>query len=152
MSLYEMIESMPLFAEFTEEEKKAFTEMNHSLLGFNEGDVVIKEGDLYASLYLLVKGTLSITKSGIPVALTTLGPGNIFGEMSFFTKKPRFSSVIANENALILRMDNNFFNKTTPEIRDKIKNFIIELLIQRLDVMNESLIKISKFARGSTMI
>lgn len=71
--------------------------------------------------------------------------------MSFFTKNPRHSNVIANENVLVMKLDKAFFKKVSPEIKDKIKNYLIELLINRLDSMNESFRKISKFIRGSTL-
>jgi hypothetical protein len=48
-------------------------------------------------------------------------------------------------------MDDSFFSKIDPEIRDKIKNYLIELLVNRLDVMNATLGKISTYARGYTL-
>jgi hypothetical protein len=48
-------------------------------------------------------------------------------------------------------MDDIFFRKIDPEIKDKIKNYLIELLVNRLDVMNETLGKISTYARGYTL-
>lgn len=152
MSLYDVIKEVPMFNRFTEKEKKIFSEMDHSILGFNEGDPIINEGDTYSSIYLLVKGTVLVTKTGMGPALTELESGAIFGEMSFFTKKPRHSNVIASSRVTVVKMDNNFFKKVTPEIRDKIKNYFIEELINRLDTMNESLFKISRFARGSVQM
>jgi hypothetical protein len=49
-------------------------------------------------------------------------------------------------------MDEKFLNRVSPEIRDKIKNYLIELLANRLDTMNEALVKISRYARGSTLL
>ncbi len=71
--------------------------------------------------------------------------------MSFFTKKPRHSNVIANEDVLVLKLDKSFFDKVDSAIKDKIKDYLIELLINRLDSVNESLSKISKFARISSL-
>ena len=71
--------------------------------------------------------------------------------MSFFSKKPRHSSVIANETVLAVQMDDIFFSKIDPEIKDKIKNYLIELLVNRLDVMNATLGKIATYARGYTL-
>lgn len=152
MALYEMIKDIEMFQNFTEEERKTFSEMEHSMLGFNEGDVIIKEGDQCSSLFLLVTGKVKITKEGVGNVLSELKPGDIFGEMSFFTKKPRHSSVIAAERVMTIKMNDSFFRKVTPEIRDKIKNYIIERLISRLDTMNESLIKIARYAKGNILM
>jgi len=149
--LYEMIAEMALFANFTDKEKKEFAALDHAVLGFNDGDLIIKEGDCHTSLYLLLKGSLLVTKQGYAPALSELKPGAIFGEMSFFTKKPRHSNVIACGKVMVIRMDDNFFTEVSPTIKDKIKTYLIELLITRLDSMNESLIKISRYARGSAI-
>ena len=53
----------------------------------------------------------------------------------------------ANEDVTVVEMDDKFFKKANPAVRDKIKNYFIELLISRLDMMNESIMKISKLMR-----
>ena len=151
MSIDEIIQDMSMFEHFSENEKKKFAEIDHSLLGFNKDDVIIKQGEDCSSLYLLVKGTVFITRTGHPTPLCKLVPGAIFGEMSFFSKKPRHSNVIADEPVLVIQMDDKFFAKIHPDIRDKIKNYLIELLVNRLDIMNATLGKISTYARGYTL-
>lgn len=143
MTLYELIKDMPMFEHFVEDEIKGFAEMEHSLQIFNKDDVIIKEGGLFTSLYLLIKGSLCITKTRYDTPLSTLKPGAVFGEMSFLTVKPRLSNVIAIEKVLVMKMDKEFFRNAKPEIRDRIKDYLIEILVNRLDRMNESLSKIS---------
>ncbi|MDY6791247.1 MAG: cyclic nucleotide-binding domain-containing protein [Thermodesulfobacteriota bacterium] len=151
MQLIDTINEIPMFKRFTESEKNMFAKLEHSLLGFKKDDVIIREGDAFTSLYLLIKGTVQITKEELSIPIAKLSQGALFGEMSFFTKKPRHSNVIANENVLVLKLDKLFFEKVDSTIRDKIKDYLIELLINRLDSVNESLSKISKFARISTL-
>ena len=151
MALVDMIGNFPMLKEFTDKEKKIFGEMDHSALAYNKGDVIIKEGDSFASLYLLIRGQVVVTKSGFDNPVALLKEGTIFGEISFLTKRPRQSSVVAKDNVLVLKMDEKFLSRLTPEIRDKIKNYLIELLANRLDAMNQALVKISHFARGSTL-
>ncbi|MBT8357021.1 MAG: cyclic nucleotide-binding domain-containing protein [Desulfobacterales bacterium] len=151
MQLIDTLDEIPMFNHFTESEKKMFAKLEHSLLGFKKDDVIIREGDTFTSLYILIKGTIIITKAEISTPIATLSQGALFGEMSFFTKKPRFSNVIAKDDVLVMKLDKSFFGKVEPEIRDKIKDYLIELLINRLDATNESLSKISKFARVSTL-
>ena len=64
MSIYETIKDMPIFRHFSDNEKKTFAQIDHSLLGFNKDDIIIKQGEECSSLYLLVKGTVLITKTG----------------------------------------------------------------------------------------
>jgi CRP-like cAMP-binding protein len=150
MALYETICAMPLFEKLTGEERKILAESKHALLEFDKGDMIIKEGDQFKSLYLLIKGSVLITKSSTDsqIRLAKLKSGEIFGEMSFFSKKPRQSNVVASEKVLAMRMDEDFFERVTPGIRDKMKNYFIELLIHRLDAMNDSIMNISKLMRS----
>lgn len=149
MSIYEMINEMPMFKEFSTEETKIFSEMDHSLIECQPGDIITKEGESSTALFLIIKGTVLVTKTrdNTKIRIAKLGPGEIFGEMSFFAKKARNSDVSANEDTIIIQMDDNFFQKINPAIKDKTKNYFIELLIKRLDVMNDSIMKISKLMR-----
>ncbi len=150
MPLREMIDEIPMFEMFSDEEKNTFTEMDHSLLEFAKDDMIIREGDDSSSLYMLIKGTSLITKTtdNATIRLSKLSPGEIFGEMSAFSKNPRQSNVVANDDVLVLKMDDNFFQKVNPDIRDRIKDYLIELLVSRLDNMNDAIMKISRLMRG----
>ena len=149
MSLPELIEKMPLFDHFTADEKNQFAAMAHSLVEFKKDEHIITEGEHTKSLYLLVQGMCLITKTedDAKIRLSKLSPGEIFGEMSFFSDKPRQSSVTATEDVLVMKMDGDFFKKVNPDIRDKIKDYLIGLLISRLDHMNAAIMKISKLMR-----
>ena len=149
MAIYEMIKDLDIFGGFTEDEKKIFAGMDHSVIRYQQGGTITEEGESSTALFLIIKGTVLVTKTrdNAKIRIAKLGPGEIFGEMSFFAKKTRNSDVTANEEVIVMRMDDNFFQKANPEIRDKIKNYFIELLITRLDVMNESIMKISKLMR-----
>ena len=150
MSLYEMIGQMPMFRAFSEKEKKQFAKMDHTLCEFRQGDTIIKEGEPFSSIFLLVKGSVLISKkvNETPIRLAKLRPGEIFGEMSFFSHRPRQSNVIASEDVLAIKIDANFFKNAKPVIKDKIKDYFIEVLINRLDAMNESIMTISKLVRS----
>lgn len=151
MALYDLIKDMALFKHFSEDEKARFCQIKHTLTKYKKGDYIIREGETYSSLYLLIKGTISITRSGYDTPISILRDGSLFGEMSYFTKKPRFSNVVADGDIVVLKMDTAFFDKIGPEIREKINSYLMELLINRLDLMNESLSKIAKYARGFTL-
>jgi len=145
-----MMDQFPMFNRFSEEEKTTFVEMKHTLLEFDKNDIIINEGDVSRSLYLLVKGTSLITKADgqATIRLSKLKSGEIFGEMSCFSERPRQSNVMANDHVLVLKMDDDFFKKVNYVIRDKIKDYLIELLVDRLDNMNSAIMKISKLMRS----
>jgi CRP-like cAMP-binding protein/serine/threonine protein phosphatase PrpC len=57
------------------------------------GDVVFREGETGAELYLLVQGEVSVIRGGTGVA--HLGPGSTFGEMSLLDQPERSATVEA---------------------------------------------------------
>ena len=149
MLIQDIIMGMPLLDYFTEKEKELFCGINHSILKFKNGDVILKEGDEPVPLYLLLQGSTVITQTSgeAQIQLTKLKPGEIFGELSFFRKRPRTSNVISKDDTVVLKMDGEFFEKIDPELKDKIKNYFIELLINRLDDMNDKIMTISRLMR-----
>jgi CRP-like cAMP-binding protein len=150
--MLDMIQDFIIFRHFTPAEKRKFAAIDHSVLTFCKHDAIIEQGQGCSSLYLLIKGTVLITKKGRSRPLCKLIPGAVFGEMSFFSPKPRQSNAIANETVTVVRMDDIFFERIDPEIRDKIKNYLIELLVNRLDAMNATLAKISTYTRDWTLV
>ena len=61
MDLYEMIREIPMFKEFTEEEKKQFAKLDLSILNFPKDYTIIKEGEERSEFYLLIEGTVLVT-------------------------------------------------------------------------------------------
>jgi len=64
----------------------------------DKGDILFREGDPSDSLFIIRKGWVNITaqsEGGEDVVLNQYGPGQIFGELSLFDRKPRENTVIA---------------------------------------------------------
>ena len=88
------------------------------------------------------------TQDDATIRLSKLNPEEIFGEMSFSQQEPRRSNIVANDHVFALKMDDDLFFKMSPEIRAKIKNYFIKLLIKRLDEMNSSIMNIARLMRS----
>ena len=67
----------------------------------------------------------------------------MFGEISWLGKRDRITSVIAGKNVIALRLDFRNSKKFNLEMKEKIKDKLIEALIHRLEYMNERLIKLT---------
>ena len=149
MNLFEVIDKMPIFKHFTDQEKQAVCEMDHTLVDFQKGDLIIEEGDTTKSLFVLMKGSALITKKAddTTIRLSKLKPGELFGEMSFFSDHPRRTNVVANDKVVVIKIGETFVEKLDPVLQNKIKDYFIELLIVRLDHMNDSIMAISKSLR-----
>lgn len=68
---------------------------NVKRIKFEAGTTLIHENDISRKLFILKKGRVRVFKKymGGKITLATLGPGEIFGELSFFDSKPRSASV-----------------------------------------------------------
>lgn len=81
---------------------------------FQTDEVIIHEGDLSRSLFILESGSVRVERlqeDGTPRELMRYGAGEIFGELSLITGLPRTASVIANEESVILELTQEGFEK-----------------------------------------
>jgi CRP-like cAMP-binding protein len=149
MDIADLLKDVPLFDNFSDEEIQTLAEMAPPIKEYEKDEYLIREGDLSSTLFLLVKGVCLITREqdGANIQLSRLKPGEIFGEMSWVSGKPRQSNVVANEDVTAIEMDREFFDSIPAEMSSKIKDYLIELLIKRLDNMNEAIMRISKLMR-----
>jgi CRP-like cAMP-binding protein len=66
---------------------------------FRDKQVIIREGDIQQKIFWVLEGEVYVTRrvGDKYKVLTTLGKGEIIGEMSFFDKSVRSATVIARE-------------------------------------------------------
>ena len=101
---------------------------------FSKGEFIIKEGEIGEEAFIINSGNVEIIKYTVnkkAVGIATLGPGDLFGEMSLFDEEKRSASAIAiNEVEIRIIHKQDFVRQlqnTPPEIR-----YILELILERL--------------------
>ena len=116
--------------------------MIHGELGrvYHDADVIFREGDDGDAMYVIQFGQVNITKKTTageaPIAV--LGPGEVFGEMALFDKKPRSATASARGECRVLRVDRRKFFASMS--RDPTLAFkILQSLSQRIRRLNEEL-------------
>lgn len=77
-----------------------------------DGDVLIREGEVNAAIYILLDGRFRVSAAGVGV-LAVLGAGELVGEMSFVDSTPPSATVAADGPCQVLAVDK-------ARIRDKI--------------------------------
>jgi len=65
------------------------------------GEIVLSEGQETRGIFVLRSGHVNIEKrfAKLPQTIATLGPGEVFGEVSFVDSQPASASVVAIEPA-----------------------------------------------------
>lgn len=138
----ELFDKISFFKLFTQEEKMVVAKFNSHIIKYDNDDYLIKQGDTDRSVYVLLQGKALVTKrEKKKTILNTLKPGDIFGEVAFISERPRTTNVISIGNTIALRMDWELFSFLSETIKNKIKDKLIDVLIQRLDIMNKTLIE-----------
>jgi len=71
---------------------------------FPKGSLILREGDPGVTAYIVVSGTCEIHRlaDGCKERLRVVGPGEVFGEVAFFTETPRTANVEATTDVSVL--------------------------------------------------
>lgn len=83
---------VPLFAGCSEDDVRMIAECAH-LLSFDDGAVIVPEGEEGLGFYLVMTGEASVVRDGREI--NHLGAGEFFGEIALIEGTPRTASVIA---------------------------------------------------------
>jgi cAMP-dependent protein kinase regulator len=105
-TLSHYISSSPLFAQLPSEAVHIFSHQG-AIESFNPGTMILKEGEISKSFYLLLEGTVDVEKDGGKVA--SLSSGDFFGEIALIADLPRTASVRTTEKCTCLRLDQDTF-------------------------------------------
>jgi CRP-like cAMP-binding protein len=109
---------------------------------FPRGTVLMRQGDAGSSMFVIVDGKASVTvhsRSG-ESAVATLGPGDIFGEMSLMTGARRSATVTASRQLTALEITKAALESLLDGNYDLIRRFA-EMVEQRgaeLERINKS--------------
>ncbi len=106
MDREDMLEKVPIFAGL---DRKHVNQLSRIMVPrtFKTGDVIIKEGDQGAGVFVIISGQVEVVggaQKASPTVLNTLGPGDFFGEMALFEGFPRSATVRCLEDTECLAM------------------------------------------------
>lgn len=137
MHKLEILDKILFFRGLTDDEKEAVGTMQLRIFRYHPGTVIIRKGDRDACLYFILKGTATVV--GIrSTPLAILKVGEVFGEVSFLAEgRARTANVVANGEVIVMRVDQHAFDALNAPLRDKLKEKLIHILIDRLVTTNE---------------
>ena len=140
---FKLIDKHSFFDGFTQDEKRFLSTLESQIYKYFPANVIIKEGETDYSFFILLKGVVAIVKNnpklvGLKeVTITKLKAGAIFGEIAYVAKRKRTTSVIADGDVIALKIDTKNIDALKPDIPTKLKDNLIEILVRRLETMNE---------------
>ena len=98
-------------------------------IGVPDGKVLAKEGEPGREFYVILDGKASVSIEGREV--TTLGPGDFFGEMALLDQGPRVATVTAESPMEVAVLDPREFS-TLIEKHPAVAHKILKVMAQRL--------------------
>ena len=108
---------------------------------YTAGDVIFREGSHGLAVHILHSGKVEISKTvqGRKIVVAILGPGDIFGEMSFFDYSPRSATAIALEDTVVELVDKDFLDREFNQIASDFRE-IVTTLVRRLRKTTQRLV------------
>ena len=112
---------------------------------YEEGEVIIRQGEVNQSFYSIIEGTINVTvhnDNGTDSYICSIGKGEVFGEAGMFLKVPRTANVIAGETIKVVMIPRTSVLKLIrefPENGNKFLLMIIFSLLRKLKGSNQEL-------------
>ena len=126
------LKSVDLFSQIPAEELAEVARIAREV-SFEEGEVIIRKGDIGDKLYLIIDGEVKVMVNGREVAC--LKEKECFGEMSILDAEPRSATVVAKSDVVLLEMGQEDFYQLLLE-RPEIAQAVIKVLTRRLREAN----------------
>lgn len=109
----DLLRTVPLFAECSKSELRKLSSIADEL-DIREGTVLTREGRSAHEFFVLVEGTVRVTKNGRKLA--DLGPGDWVGEIALLTRAPRTATATATSPVVALVIVDRDFRRVVAEI------------------------------------
>ncbi len=108
---------------------------------FEAGEVIIEEGTAPNEIFVMLDGEASASVAGVDVG--TIGSGEVFGEMSFFTNQPRTATVRARTSCAVHVIERENFALLV-KFRPQLILDISTTLARRVIGLNERISELEK--------
>lgn len=119
-------------------------------ISVNSGEILFNQGDPGDTLYLILKGTVSIVLNlpdGQTLHLRTMRAGAILGEMAIYTGAVRSATAMINEDSILYRLDLDGYKKMNEHNLTEASLFhifIVRLMSERLGRANKEIMALSR--------
>jgi|YNPNPStandDraft_1061719.scaffolds.fasta_scaffold00897_16 CRP/FNR family cyclic AMP-dependent transcriptional regulator len=149
MDIEKTLQESFLFGEFPHEEIRRVAQIC-TTLKIPKGQTIFEEGEHGDALFLVQRGSIRIFRvlsETYRETLAMLGPGAVFGEMSFIDRVPRSSSAVAEEGSVLIQVSRSDFDvilSKQPSLASKVIKKIASVMATRIRATND---KISEAVR-----
>jgi CRP/FNR family transcriptional regulator, cyclic AMP receptor protein len=117
-----------VFAGLSDDQLSRFLEYME-LREVKQFSTVVRQGEPGDAMFLILQGDVRVRVmiQGKETLLASLSTGDFFGEISLFDHGPRSADVVANEDAVLLRIPAGSFQKMVQEAPDLAAPFLLAM-------------------------
>lgn len=117
----DLVRHVPFFHNFTREQLHELG-LASCIVKYSAGKVIVAEGDIDDTFYIILKGRVQIGKQGKPIAL--IGAGECFGEMAYIAGQARVATATAITECALMKISATLLDKAPEAIQLQFfKNF-----------------------------
>ena len=102
-------------------------------------DVVVNEGEVEDSFFLLISGDVTVSKKGTLIG--KLGDGDCFGEMGYLSRIKRAATVTADGPVSLMKVNSTLIEQVTTDCQLRFYKVFTKTLIERLSVTTEMMVR-----------
>ena len=148
---YRIMRQVPMFAELNDAEAEELWRASKHVTAA-PGELIIQEGAPGDTLYIILTGTLEVTKrdGDREITLATRQACDVLGEMSLLEQAPRTASVRATETSELLAVDREAFRQLLAMHPDAAAT-LLRTVAGRLRSTEASLVQSDKLAALGTL-
>jgi type IV pilus assembly protein PilB len=115
--------------------------VNPDVENYEDGDVIIREGNTDVDFFKLLRGGLSVVKNGKKIAELT-EPGEYFGEMAVLSSEPRNASIVSLGRSAIKRYPGDKLDEIIAKYPD-VSGHLFRAMASRLHKSNQIIVKLA---------
>ncbi|MFT5699279.1 MAG: type IV pilus assembly protein PilB [Desulforhopalus sp.] len=120
--------------------------VNPDVEKYEDGDMIIREGNNDIDFFKLIRGSLTVVKGGKKIAELT-EPGEYFGEMASITGEQRTASIIAQGRAEVKRYPGDKIEEIIEKYHE-VSRHIFKTITTRLQASNMINVKLAARLKG----
>jgi len=122
--------------------------VNPDVEKYEDGDMIIREGNNDIDFFKLIRGSLTVIKGGKKIADLT-EPGEYFGEMASITGEERTASIVAQGRASVKRYPGDKIDEIIEKYHD-VSRHIFKTITTRLQASNMINVKLAARLKASS--
>ena len=130
------MKEVQFFKDLQDQELDKMADNEDNFLRYKKGEHIIHQGESETPIYILLKGKALVTRNQNPNSeLAKLKYGSIFGTVSLTESALRQTNVIAHNDVVVFRIDEDMVRSFDAETNKVFCRLRKQVLIERLEVL-----------------